>query len=457
MAAAGILSAASGIPSAAAPPAAVGPATVVPIQWSRFKRSADWKGDAAAAPRILQKNARYNLQWMTDAFTEDAAHKLYNVPPKGKADGIRAPSSAAYALAVLLRTGTYDEAVTGVSEKEARRRAAALIKGVAASYGETTAYGKGWGNQWQSALWAALLGQAGWMLWDDLDADTRTLLTTCVTTEADRFIQKDYRVPYWSDRAGNVKFRGDSKAEENSWNAMVLQVAVAMLPRHSHVAEWKRIGSELMVSSFAKQQDMEKTEVLDGRPVREWLQGFNLREDGGLINHHLLHPDYMATPIHNLRSYLVQSLAGQRVSQTADFNARLVYRTLASHVWASPPYEAPGGTMYQPGKAELYYPQKTDWSRYRFDIYYLMDAYSDHFGWDKNLPHRSREWMRLRAERMLAMQARFPSGQMYAPGEFDTYPGREQLVAWQMGDAVLLRWLSAQKALQKPGNWQIPR
>ena len=431
--------------------------TVIPIDWSRFRRSVKETGDMVAARQILRNNARYNLDWTEKNFPYNAARNLYTVSSSGAQDGIRAPASAAYGLAVLLQTGAYDETITGVPQKEARRRVAALIKGVAASYAGTEKSPKGWGNQWQSALWAALLGQAGWMVWDNLDPEARSLITKCVTNEADRFIAPNYRVPYWTAPDGHVNTPGDSKGEENSWNAMILQVAVAMMPNHPHAADWKRIGSELMVSSFARQKDSENADLLDGKPVKEWLHGFNVSADGGLINHHILHPDYMATPIHNLRSYLVQSLARQTVPQTADFNAQSLYRTLAYQAWTSPPYEAPGGTMYQPGKAELYYPQKTDWSRFRFDIYYLMDAYSDHFGWDRGMPTKSRDWMWIRAQRMLAMQARFPTGQMYAPGEFDTYAGREQLVSWQMGDAVLLQWLTAQKALQKAGNWRVSR
>ena len=41
--------------------------------------------------------------------------------------------------------------------------------------------------------------------------------------------------------------------------------------------------------------------------------------------------------------------------------------------------------MYIPGKAELYYPMGTDWSRFRFGVYYRADTYADLFGWDKEI------------------------------------------------------------------------
>jgi hypothetical protein len=57
-------------------------------------------------------------------------------------------------------------------------------------------------------------------------------------------------------------------------------------------------------------------------------------------------------------------------------------------------------------------------------------------------------WLRLRADRIEAMQARHPDGKLYAPGEFDTYPGREQMAAWQLADAYLFFWFSCHKTIQ---------
>ena len=47
------------------------------------------------------------------------------------------------------------------------------------------------------------------------------------------------------------------------------------------------------------------------------------------------------------------------------------------------------------------------------------------------------------------MQARHLDDYLYAPGEFDTYKGREQLAAWQFADAYLLLWLKSQGKLSQ--------
>ena len=109
--------------------------------------------------------------------------------------------------------------------------------------------------------------------------------------------------------------------------------------------------------------------------------------------------------------------------------------------------------MYIPDRAEVYYPQGTDWSLYRYDIFYLMDVYAHLFQWDKDLPHKACTWMGIRAKKILEMQSRHPDGRMFAKGEFDSFPGREQGAAWAFADAYLLFWLHEQKAFARKGNW----
>jgi hypothetical protein len=293
-----------------------------------------------------------------------------------------------------------------------------------------------------------LMGHAGWLMWGDLDAETRHVVRGVVAFEADRFIRPGYNVPYWNGKGG------DTKAEENAWNASVLQLAVAMMPGHPHVPQWKQICSELMVSAFALERDLASTgRILDGKPVSEWIKGYNVRKDGAVVNHNLIHCDYMTCIASNLRAYLTMSLAGQPVPEAANFNADVVYRCLVMHDWPSPPYEPPGGTMYIPGKAELYYPMGTDWSRFRFAVYYRVDTYADLLGWDKGWPHRAAEWKRIRADRILAMQARHGDGRTYAKGEFDRYRGAEQMSCWLYADSFLLQWLRDRDAISRPSNW----
>jgi hypothetical protein len=210
-----------------------------------------------------------------------------------------------------------------------------------------------------------------------------------------------------------------------------------------------------MVAAYATRGDMRCDRMVDGRPLRQWLDGYNVRDDGAVINHNMLHPDYMMSITLQLRSFSTQSLAGHPVPEAAAFGTARVYRTLVATKWPSPPYQEPGGTIFRPGKAELYYPEGTDWSIYRFHIYYLADVYAHVLQWDKrlDLPHPAASWMRLRAKRIGQMQQRHADGHFYADGELDRFLPREQTVARKLTEAYLLLWLDAQDELSPVGDW----
>ncbi len=414
---------------------------VVPIDWKRFAGRPREGDDTRRCRQMLLNSARHNVAWIPEA-AENIEQNWRKLTGRQNHDVIRPACSVAYAMAVVLKTGIFDERAVGVSKQEALARTVRLLKAAAVAHNHAS-----WKYPWQSALWAATLGHAGWMLWDNLDAQTKGRIAAIVEFEANRFLDPDYRVPYWNGRGG------DTKAEENAWNSMVLNVACAMLPEHPNALKWKTVCSELMVSAYALQKDLQNETVLDGKPVKDWLDGYNVREDGVVINHGIVHPDYMCCVSLNLWAFPVQSLAGRPVSETADFRADLVYRTLATKNWPSPPNKKPGGTIYVPGRAEVYYPSGTDWYTGRVPIYYLMDVYAHVLGWGRRLPRPAEYWMRLRAERILEKQSRHADGRLYGKNEFTRFPPREQMTAFLIAEAFLLRWLDAHGKISRKSNW----
>lgn len=419
--------------------------SVRPIEWNRFSGKNMPSPESRLSSQILANSTRWACIWLADTCKESPSGDRFLIPNKNHEHSIRPATSVAVGLAVAVRTGV-SEKIAGISKDELTGRTRKLIKGAAAIHKSN---GGNWGDHWQSSLWAAQLCRAGWMMWDDLDDQAKEMICRVVVHEADRHVQKNYSVPYWNGKGG------DSKAEENSWEATVLQQAIAMLPGHPSIIRWKQVCSELQISAFARKSDMARNlPVLDGKSPREWLRGYNLREDGIVINHGLIHNDYMSAIAHlQMQGFLVCSLANIPVPETIDFNFDLIYRTLVTRQFESPPYEAPGGTMFIPGKAEQYYPQGTDWSRLRFACFLGLDTFSDVLGYDRGLPHKAADWRQLRAKRILKMQSRHPDGRMYAKGEFERYPGREQMVFWMLSDAHLLQWLSDHDAIAKKKKW----
>lgn len=415
----------------------------VPINWESFDHAKSSKAYEQSC-LIIANAARYNYTWANKTFERNESGDRFIIENKNSEWAIRPPASAAYGLAVSIKTKVDTNSI-GVSTVQLTQTATRLIKGVVAIHKSN---GGKWGDHWQSTLWAALVGRAGWMLWDELDNECREMLCKMLVHEADRFIRPDYRVKYWNG------IGGDSKAEELSWDSMPLQLAVAMLPNHPHAERWKQICSKMLVSAYAIKTDMNNTtHLIDGKTPRQWLQGYNVREDGLVVNHNLIHNDYMASIAHlQMSGFLVFSLAHQFVPEALDFNFRLIYKTLTTLRFEAPPYKEPGGTMYIPGSPEQYYPQGTDWSKHRYACFYGLDALADVLHYDQDLPKAS-DWVKLRAERILSFQTRHADGHMYEPGEYDTYKGVEQMIFWMCADAHLLYWLADQKAISPKSNW----
>ncbi len=413
------------------------------ILWDKFKgvKSSE---QYALSSQIVANATRYSYQWANEKYALSGDKDYFLIENKNFEWAIRPSASAAYGMAVAIKTKVNSDAI-GTSQDEVITCATRLIKGVASIHKSN---GGNWGDHWQSTLWAALVGRAGWMLWDQMDAESKEMLCRMLVHEADRFIQADYKVKYWNGKGG------DSKAEELSWDSMPLQLAIAMLPNHPHVRDWKHICSKMLVSAYSLEVDMEKSQpLIDGISPAEWLEGYNVREDGIVINHNLLHNDYMASIAHlQMSGFHVFSLAQQKVPQALDFNFRLIYETLTSKQFDAPPFKSPGGTMYIPNSPEQYYPEGTDWSVHRYASFYGLDALADVLKYDQELPKAS-DWVKLRGERILEFQSRHADGHMYQPGEYDTYKGVEQMVFWMMADAHLLYWLDDRKAILKQANW----
>ena len=110
-------------------------------------------------------------------------------------------------------------------------------------------WGQGAAQSWEAAYWCAQAAQAAWWLWDELSPQTRKAVAKMVEHDADAFI--DRAVPYWADKQGHIVTPGDTKAEENAWNSMLLASAQAMMPHHPNVEKWRRKASEYQIRPTA--------------------------------------------------------------------------------------------------------------------------------------------------------------------------------------------------------------
>lgn len=320
-------------------------ALVVPIP-SNTWNTAPLQGKFADDIRfMIQQNNKYTLnKWYCDAKQYQQQTETYIDFGGTTEHFIRPAAHNAFTLAVSLQLRVYDASVTNVPEKQAWAITQRLIRSLAYRHRSNSSQ-DGWGDQWQSALWASQVAQAAWLIWDKLPICDRELVSRMVVHESDRFI--NYTVPYYRDLNGNILSKGDTKAEENAWNSNILSIATVMMPTHKHYDLWMQKNIELQLSAHATPEDTKKTTRVDGIPLIQLLKGSNLNSDGTVVNHNIIHPDYMSTFMHNVINGWMYKLADKDLLESSLYNGDLVYFALSQQKYD-------GKTMYvttQSGKA----------------------------------------------------------------------------------------------------------
>jgi hypothetical protein len=392
--------------------------------------------------------------------------------------GIRPLGDLALGVAVMLKTSSYAPETAKVDDAEALRRVELAIRGIAFTHRANRAQGRTWGGRcnnstcWQAAYWASLAGQSAWMLWDELSDDTHEAVAKMIEYEADSF--KNYDVPYRWAPDGTDLYPGDTKSEENAWNARLLVIAQGMMPEHPNVGRWRRKASELLISAYSRPGDKKNDTIVDGKPVREWVHGANMAEDGVLVNHRMVQPDYIACDA-ELRgtAAIVASLANQQIPESAFFNAKIVYSALTEIDFKPGPSPYGNGTILAPGgaiyirtgrgretvySAQVYYPQGADWVRADIPIvmspHLNMDLYAEIFRFDAGKDFDAMGWAHARVDRLLEMQARSgEAGNVYQPGDWVAdYYSNEQVIFETNAEALLLWWLHERRMISPIGS-----
>jgi len=422
---------------------------VQPINWSKYNgmfgvQPGDTFGQSLVG--MLQDESRYELGWVEEysVLTDFPAYPgtpYYNAytyySTYGYEGSIRPLAGFALGTAVLLATGTYDENVAGVTASQALYQTELAIRGVAFAHRANKTSDPRFGGRgttsstWQAAHWASHTMEAAWLLWDQLSTQTRTAVANMAIYEANSTM--NYTVPYWAAPDGTILSPGNTRAEENAWNAELPAVAQAMMPTHPNVTAWRTKASELQVSSYSRQSDNTSTTLVDGMPAQDWLNGFNSFEDGVVVNHSQVHPDYMAASYLQTSAALYESLAGRYVPQSTIFNIDNVYHALTELQFTPGPdtlygtgkdIYSPGGTIYKrtPGggyTADIYYPQGNDWTYCVTDSYLNIDLIAEWLGWDAGKSFDAMGWAQARVDAMLVLQNRpGHDGNIYQEGDW---------------------------------------
>lgn len=418
---------------------------VRPVPWEKWNLS-PLKGNFEEEVQTIFRNAnKYAVNEWYHQVKQFSAQKDKYLDFGGITEHyIRSVSHEAFALGVALKLNVYEDSVTGVSRENAESMVLRLVSSLAFRH-KANQTGKAWGGQWQSALWAAQVATTGWMFWDRLTPEGQELLCRMMVYEADRFLETP--IPYYRDRTGKIIYKGDSKAEENAWNSNILVIAAVMMPEHEHRRAWLQKALEFQISAYAAPSDMKSKRKINGIRLNTFLQGSNIEESGAVINHGIIHADYMCAIMHNTLNAWIFGLAGKKAPEASLMNGDKVYYALTEHQFL------PGKTIYVRGEqgeptCHMFFPEGNDWGAGRQDGYWLMDILAYSFGWDKASTIKAKDWAAVRNRKMLEMQSRNPDGQSYGGQSENSFASREEWFAAQIAFGYLGLWEKANKMLR---------
>ncbi|MFM8353082.1 MAG: hypothetical protein ACKN9D_18695, partial [Actinomycetales bacterium] len=371
--------------------------------------------------------SRLKDEWVTPYF--DAVNLSTSLE-----EAIRRSGNAAMASAIMLQTSPWQD-VNNISRAQLKAYALWQLRSLACQHAANTP--GGWGLQWQSALWAATVAQAGWLMWGDLDPIERGYVAAMIAAEADAVAERGPH--YYRNRDGAELAPGNSKADEVSWDVTAPALAWAMMPGSAHADRWRKAVVEYSIAAFARPSDLTNNLVVNGVNISRSLPGTNANEDGTITNHGIVNPDYTQNVLHLWWAASMLRSARVRVPEAVFLNADIVYRALSVVKFSAPPYAQPGGTSYQDG-GRIYYPMGAKGGNRRPAAFTGVDAFAVQYSAPDTKASAN---LAAHARDARAMQNRFNDGRIYDRGRTEeAYAlGREE---YALGQMALAWWAGAQ-------------
>ncbi|MBR1484714.1 MAG: hypothetical protein IJ612_03360 [Prevotella sp.] len=139
---------------------------------------------------------------------------------------------------------------------------------------------------WESSLWAMSVAYSAFFQWDKLSDTQKNYIYKLLKAECN----------YELGRSIPTGYSGDTKAEENGWEADILAATLGLFPGDELAPRWFQRLREFAINSYSQKDDAQDQTVIDPdydqTTVAQLYKGQNLYDDYTLQNHNLFHTSY---------------------------------------------------------------------------------------------------------------------------------------------------------------------
>ncbi|MBN1911280.1 MAG: hypothetical protein JW818_16160 [Pirellulales bacterium] len=198
------------------------------------------------------------------------------------------------------------------------------------------------GKKWGGPAWQPALETIGWA-WavhlhgDHLDDDTRKMAREVICREADHL---DKKIP--SQKIDNTG------SEDCCWNTALLAFAANKYADDPRAARWDELAKRWALNGVSIKSDATSEELIDGRPLREWIVSENVHSDLTIENHGMWSVGYQCASQCFGEGSLAYHVFGRPVPEAYGHHADRMWRDVTSvlFLW----------------DGDIFFPHGQDWS-----------------------------------------------------------------------------------------------
>ena len=147
---------------------------------------------------------------------------------------------------------------------------------------------------WESSLWAMSVAYSAFFQWDKLIDAQKNYIYQLLKAECN----------YELNRTIPTGYNGDTKSEENGWEADILAATLGLFPNDPLAPRWFQRLREFAINSYSQKDDATDNTVIDPdydtKTVKDLYKGQNLYDDYTLQNHNYFHTSYQNVVIQEL-------------------------------------------------------------------------------------------------------------------------------------------------------------